>query len=43
MARLRIGTLLAAGAIIVAACGGSTATNAPASRVVGIGVRPGSG
>ena len=32
MARLRIGTLLAAGAIIVAACGGSTATNAPASQ-----------
>src|SRR5215204_6427559 len=31
MARLRIGTLLAAGAIIVAACGGSTATSAPAS------------
>jgi peptide/nickel transport system substrate-binding protein len=32
MARLRIGTLLAAGALIVAACGGSTATNAPASQ-----------
>ncbi len=31
MARVRIGTLLAAGAIIVAACGGSTATNAPTS------------
>ena len=31
MARVRIGTLLAAGAIIVAACGGSPATNAPAS------------
>ena len=31
MARLRIGTLLAAGAIIVAACGGSTATTAPTS------------
>jgi peptide/nickel transport system substrate-binding protein len=32
MARLRFGTLLAAGAIIVAACGGSTATSAPASQ-----------
>jgi peptide/nickel transport system substrate-binding protein len=32
MARLRFGTLLAAGAIIVAACGGSTATIAPASE-----------
>ena len=32
MARLRFGTLLAAGAIIVAACGGSTATSAPASE-----------
>src|SRR5690242_16840780 len=32
MARLRIGTLLAAGAILVAACGGSTATSAPASQ-----------
>ena len=31
MARLRFGTLLAAGAIIVAACGGSTPTSAPAS------------
>ena len=32
MARLRFGTLLAAGAIIVAACGGSTATSAPVSE-----------
>src|SRR3954447_26927531 len=32
MARLRFGTLLAAGAIFVAACGGSTATSAPASQ-----------
>jgi peptide/nickel transport system substrate-binding protein len=32
MARLRFGTLLAAGAIIVAACGGSTATSAPGSQ-----------
>lgn len=39
MARLRFGTLLAAGAIIVAACGGSTATSAPASQ--GASAEPG--
>jgi peptide/nickel transport system substrate-binding protein len=39
MARLRFGTLLAAGAIIVAACGGSTATSAPAST--GASAEPG--
>src|SRR5829696_8486629 len=39
MARLRFGTLLAAGAIIVAACGGSTATTAPASQ--GASAEPG--
>ena len=32
MSRLRIGALVAAGAILVAACGGSTATTAPASQ-----------
>ena len=46
MARLRIGTLLAAGAIIVAACGGSTATTcacitqAPASAEPGASSAP---
>jgi peptide/nickel transport system substrate-binding protein len=39
MARLRFGTQLAAGAIIVAACGGSTATSAPAST--GASAEPG--
>jgi peptide/nickel transport system substrate-binding protein len=41
MARLRIGTLLAAGAIIVAACGGSTATSAPASDAPPASAEPG--
>ena len=41
MARLRFGTLLAAGAIIVAACGGSPATSAPASDAPPASAEPG--
>jgi peptide/nickel transport system substrate-binding protein len=41
MARLRFGTLLAAGAIIVAACGGSPATSAPGSQAPATSTEPG--
>lgn len=41
MSRVRIGALIATAAIVVAACGGSTATTAPASAAPPASVEPG--
>ena len=41
MSRVRIGTLIATAAIVVAACGGSTATKAPESAAPPASAEPG--